>query len=145
VLIAEISGEKFALSAINCKTIVKAGRLTRVPRMPGFMLGVINLRGQIVSVVDLGKLLELDTRGPSPKSRLVVTESEGVRAAFLVEQVLGIEWIEESRIKEPQSVKTSVKEEYLLGHVSPNEDEGWVTYLDIDKIVHGPELFVSRK
>jgi purine-binding chemotaxis protein CheW len=147
VLVVKLSTEKFALAAGNCKTIVKSGRSTRVPRMPVFMLGVINLRGQIVSVVDLGLLLGLPAVVPGPKSRLVVVESGGARAAFLVDAVLGIEWAEQSRLREPMSVQVSIKAEYIKAHIAPakDKDEQWVTFLDVDKIVQGPELFVGRK
>jgi len=145
VLVAEVGGERFALGAQLCKTIVKAGRVTRVPRLPSHMLGVINLRGQIISVVDLGQLLGLPSSSAGPKARLVVTESRGVRTAFLVEAVVGIEWVEKSRVRSPESLQSAVKAEYVKGHVAPVKEEKWVTYLDVDRMVHGPELMVGRK
>lgn len=146
VVVVKLGLEKFALNAVNCKTIVKSGRMTRVPRMPAYMLGMVNLRGQIVSVVDLGLLLGLPPHAPGPKSRLVVVESGGVRTAFLVETVLGIEWAPRSRLREPQSLETSIKAEYVKAHVAPaHEQDQWVTLLDVDKIVQGPELFMGKK
>jgi purine-binding chemotaxis protein CheW len=146
VLVVKLGAEHFALNAVNCKTIVKSGRMTRVPRMPAHMLGVVNLRGQIVSVVDLGLLLGLAPHVPGPKSRLIVVESGGTRAAFLVETVLGIEWAPHSRLREPQSLETSIKSDYIKAHVAPaREPEPWVTLLDVDKIVQGPELFMGKK
>jgi purine-binding chemotaxis protein CheW len=119
--------------------------VTRVPRLPDYMLGVINLRGQIISVVDLGKFLGLAGVGASAKSRLVVADADGTKTAFLVDQVLGIEWVEHSRVREPESLQTAVKSEYLRGHVAPVKDEPWVTYLDAAKIISGPDLFMGRK
>jgi chemotaxis signal transduction protein len=59
--------------------------------------------------------------------------------------VAGIEWVEKSRVQTPESLQSTVKAEYLKGHIKPAKDEPWMTFLDVDKIVRGPELFVGRK
>lgn len=145
VLVMEVSGEKFALDTSLCRTIVKAGNYTRLPRMPDFFLGVINLRGEIIPVVDLGIFLNLPPREPGPRVRLVVVEHHTGRLAFRVNQVAGIEWVSRSRLQEPRSVAISIKTEYLKGHIAPLAEEGWITYLDLDKILQGPELSFQKK
>lgn len=146
ILTVEVAKELFSLPAGNCKTIIKAGHITRVPRMPEYIMGVVNLRGQILPVVDLGRLLGLGKHQAGPKARLVVVESDDVRASFQVERVIGIEWVEQSRISEPESVKSGAKVEYVKGHIQPAEEEGaWVTLLDADKIIHGPDLAVGTR
>jgi purine-binding chemotaxis protein CheW len=144
VLLMEVAGERFALDVDHCRTITRAGRLTRLPRMPAFVLGVMNLRGEIVSVVDLGLLFNLGAREPGPKSRLVVIESGKSRIAVLADRVLGIEWIDAARIREPQTVSASLKSEYVKGNVEPLPDEPWIVYLNVVKLLEGPELSFKR-
>lgn len=144
LLVVEVAGERFGMEATLCRTITKAGKITRVPRMPAYLLGVINLRGEIVSVVDLAMLLGLADGEPGPKSRLAVVVSKGVKSAFQVERVIGIEFFEVSRIQEPDSMESPLRTDYLKGHVAPLEREGWITYLDMEKIVHGPEISMHR-
>lgn len=146
VLVTDLAGEKYALDAALCRTITKYGHITRVPRMPVYMLGVINLRGRIIPVVDLAGLFNLgQSSHRDEKSRLVVVESEDARTAFLVDKVIGIEWIQLSRISEPESVTTAVKNEYIKGHVAPVAEEGWMTYLDMEKILQGSELSFGER
>ncbi len=141
LLLVEMVGEPFAMRAVNCKTILKMGRLTRVPRVPDYVLGVINLRGEIVTVLDAARLLGLAPIAPTDKSRLVLVECDDVRVIFLVDRVRGIEWVDESRIKEPESRSSRLKDDLMRGHVAPLEGEDeWVTFLDLDKIVHDKEL-----
>jgi len=144
-LVARVGSELYAMPATRCKSIVKFGRVTRVPRMPDFMLGVINLRGQIVSVVDMGKFLGLGVAEDGPRTRLVVVESQGARSAFKVDEVLGIDWVDRSRVREPQAVKSSINTEYIQGHIAPDQEGDWAVYLDLDKILQGPEMFLGRK
>ncbi|MFO8057399.1 MAG: chemotaxis protein CheW [bacterium] len=140
MLVCEVSGESFAVDAPLCRSISKAGRYTRVPRMPTYVLGVINLRGEIIPVVDMGELFAMGPCGGGEKSRLVMVECGGSKVAFLVDRIIGIEWIEAERIQEPETVSSSVKADYIKGQISPAGDEGWTIYLDMEKIIMGPEL-----
>lgn len=145
VLVAEAGGERFALDALNCRTIIKVGRLTRVPRLPDCFLGVINLRGEIVSVVDLGAFFGLPVPAPGPKARLLLCESEGVRLAFQVNRIFGIEWVPRDRFQEPQTVTRPVKTEYVKGQIAPAGEEGWTIYLDVAKLIQGRELTLAKE
>jgi len=144
VLLMEVGKERFALDADFCRTITKAGRLTRLPRMPAFVLGVLNLRGEIISVVDLGLLFGLGAREPGPKARFVVLESHGSRVACLADRIFGIEWISAARVREPQTSGSNLKGEYVKGHLEPAGDESWAVYLDVSRLLEGPELSFQR-
>lgn len=144
VLFMEVAGERFALDADHCRTITKAGRLTRLPRMPNFVLGVINLRGEIVSVVDLGLLFGLGAREQGPKSRFVILESRGQRVACLADRIFGIEWLPASRVREPQTSSSRLRGEYVKGHLEPAGAEPWAVYIDIPRLLEGPELSFKR-
>ena len=144
VLLMEIGKERFALDADLCRTITKAGRLTRLPRMPAFVLGVLNLRGEIISVVDLGVLFGLGTREQGPKARFVVLESHGSRVACLADRIIGIEWISATRVREPQTGGASLKGEYVKGHIEPVGDEPWSVYIDVGRLLEGPELSFQK-
>ncbi len=99
------------------------------------------MRGEIVSVVDLATMLGGETTKDPPKPRLVLIESRGTRLTFMVDGVKGIDWFESSRIQEPEAKSSSLKDEYVKGHIAPADENGtWITFLDVDKIVHGPEL-----
>ena len=144
LLLVEMAGETFGLQADRCKMITKVGRVTRLPRVPAYVLGVINLRGEIISVVDLASLFGLDAvRGD--KSRLVIVQSGDIRTSFLVDRVVGIEWLPMSGLRESEEAASPVKDEYVKGHFEPGEEGGqWVTYLDVDRLLSGEELDFSK-
>lgn len=144
LLLMEIGKERFALDADFCRTITKAGRLTRLPRMPAFVLGVINLRGEIISVVDLGLLFGLGAREQGPKARFVVLEGRGSRVACLADRIFGIEWISAARVREPQAGGAGLKNEYVKGHLEPSGDDPWAVYIDVPRLLAGPELSFQR-
>jgi chemotaxis signal transduction protein/DNA-binding NarL/FixJ family response regulator len=88
MVVFSLSKEKYAIDINYLKRIVWAGAITPVPGVPSDILGIVNLRGDIVAVVDLSQLLGLKTRASTTsKPSLLVTHNKGIDVAFLVDSV----------------------------------------------------------
>jgi len=74
-----LGGEMFAIPILNIKEIIEYGHLTTVPMMPGFIRGVINLRGSVVPVVDLSARFGRESTATTRRTCIVIIEiqSEG--------------------------------------------------------------------
>jgi purine-binding chemotaxis protein CheW len=72
----QLGDEVFAFGILNIREIIEYGRLTEVPRMPGFIRGVINLRGSVVPVIDLGQRFGKAPTQVSPRTCIVILEVE---------------------------------------------------------------------
>ena len=73
-----LSSELFAIPILNIKEIIEFGSLTEVPMMPGFIRGVINLRGSVVPVVDLSVRFGRGKTEVSRRTCIVIIEVEGI-------------------------------------------------------------------
>lgn len=71
-----LGGETFAIGILRIKEIIEYGQLTEVPRMPDFIRGVINLRGSVVSVIDLGARFGKQPASISRRTCVVIIEIE---------------------------------------------------------------------
>lgn len=69
-----LGGEMFAIPILNIKEIIEYGHLTTVPMMPGFIRGVINLRGSVVPVVDLSARFGRESTATSRRTCIVIIE-----------------------------------------------------------------------
>jgi purine-binding chemotaxis protein CheW len=83
--------ERCAVHVRQVRAVVTLGALTRVPGAPAALLGVTNVRGAVVPVVDVRPLLGLRAGAVGAGSPAVVLEDGDLRAALVVERVLGIE------------------------------------------------------
>lgn len=81
-------GEHYALPVSGVREIAPLARITPVPGAPAAILGVWNLRGDVIAAVDLGLLLGLG--GAAEPTRIVVGEDGGVRAGLVVESVTDV-------------------------------------------------------
>ena len=82
----KLGNEFYAFDLTYLKKIVRAKQITPVPGVPDHILGVINVRGEIISVVDLRALLGISTESP-PQSAIMITSMQGIDVGFLVDSV----------------------------------------------------------
>ena len=80
-----VAEEAYAVSVLNVLEVANLGDVTPVPGAPIQILGVRNLRGKILPVIDLAALL--GTRRSQPAGRLLVAESEGRQAGLAIDEV----------------------------------------------------------
>lgn len=85
-----LNAERYALSAAKISEVLRYTDITPVPGSPDFILGIINLRGNVVTVVDARTMFGLERRPPARQSRIIVVEIEDFIAGVLVDQVAAV-------------------------------------------------------
>ena len=103
---------------------------TRVPRAPAFLEGVVNVRGQVVPMVDLKKRLGFPATNRPPKSRLLVVEMDGQRVGLIVDGVSDIMWVATARIEPPPSMVAQISGVFVQG-VAKEENDRLLIILDL--------------
>jgi len=93
--------EEFAIPILNCREILRAATITRIPDAPVAVRGVVNLRGRIVPAVDVRICLGFEQAPVTGKSRLIVVEIEGRFFALVVDRVVRILKLASSQIVSP--------------------------------------------
>lgn len=93
VLLVSLGGELFALEVSYVSAVSPRASLTRVPRLPDWVAGVTNIRGQILSIIDLRNYLALPTGPSTTEGCFVYVESSAMQVIFLVDQVSSVEVI----------------------------------------------------
>jgi purine-binding chemotaxis protein CheW len=116
LVIFELAGEEFGVEIMHVSEIIPISRITHIPQAPECVKGLINLRGQIIVVIDLNKRLGFSSKETDSLSRIVIVEVRGTLIGMLVNSVSGITRLPISSI-EPTSegVKLKINAEYLTG------------------------------
>ncbi len=138
-----LGGERFGIPSTVCREILRIPRLVRVPRVGEHLLGVINLRGQIVAVTELRPLLGLPGRDVPAKSQLVVVEAAGLLTALLAEKVEGIRAIPVEAIEPLTEGLAGFPRDAVEGQVA--EEGALLVLLDLTRILSRPEFIVNHK
>ena len=111
----KIDTEEFAVDIGSVQEINRAVEVTRIPNSPPHVQGVMNLRGKIIPVVDLRRMLGFQTRTPDKQSRIIVIDVGGVVAGFLVDSVSEVVQLPERAIEAPPTFAGAVEPHYVSG------------------------------
>ncbi len=133
-----IGPETFGLPISAVREIVRVPQITAVPNAPDYIEGVINLRGQIIPVMDLRKRFRAESAESSKKSRIVVVELEGRFIGLIVSSASEVLRIPPSEIEDPHNVFREGEIDYITG-VGKLKGR-LVIMLDLKKILRQGEL-----
>jgi len=89
--LVELAGTRFAVEVRHAREVVVFDELTMVPLAPAHLLGVVNLRGSVLPLVDIRPFLGLEATRATREDRALVVECDGVQAALLIDEVAGLE------------------------------------------------------
>jgi purine-binding chemotaxis protein CheW len=137
-----IAGEEHAIGILRVREIIQFAGVTRVPRTPDWVRGVINLRGSVVPVVDLAVKFGWRALQPTRLSCVVVAEvsldGEPVVMGLLADAVSGVVELPAAEIQPPPPFGPRVRVEYL--HGMGRVGERLLLLLDVDKLLSVDEL-----
>lgn len=121
LLICQLNGELFGIDSGTISEISRVGLITRVPHTPNYVLGVVNLRGNVTAVIDVRDVLGLERRSISSSGRIVVCQVEGVRVGIIVEAVSEVIEVNNSKIEPPLLTVGQERSLYSTGVIQYND------------------------
>ena len=129
----------FGVNINQVRRIVRHREITRVPRAPHFMVGVLNYQGGVVPAIDLHDRLALQTvHEYDDKSRILIVELEAQLIGMLVDTVVGISRLASDEIKPPPQMVEQVNGVYLTGVIRLAEQV--VILLDLSRVLTVAEV-----
>ena len=121
------------MDILKVQEINKLIEMTRVPQAPEYVLGILNLRGEIVTIVDLGKKLGLKSTEMTDKTRNIIVNSNGEHIGLMVEQISDVIHAEWEKVEAPPANIGGVQGKYFTG-VFKTEDR-LIGILDVEKVL----------
>lgn len=118
LVVFSLLDDYYAFPGEDVKEILPVGKITYVPGSPDFILGIINVRGDIESVLDIHKLMGLPHRETDEIGRIAIAETEGLRSGILVDSVLDVIDVPKSSIQPPLSTLSKSLKEFVAGETT---------------------------
>ena len=142
-----LADEEYGISVLKVKEIIGMMSITTVPQTPGFVKGVINLRGKVIPVVDLRLKFGIEAAEYTERTCIIVVEIDGASGAILmgivVDAVSEVLNITGENIEDTPTFGTKLDTEYISGMA---KCEGGVKILlDIDRVLSDEEIIGLQK
>lgn len=135
-----LNAAHYAVPLANVLELQRMPHITVLPNVPDWLHGVTNLRGEVLSVVDLRSLLGLPAAESSASKRLIVVRStrEEISTGWIVDQVLGIRGIAAEDLKPRSTLMAGPAASFLSGVVE--QDTHLIAVLDVNRVLSSPEM-----
>lgn len=135
-----LAGSRYAVPVPHVLEIGRIPHITPVPHVPAWVRGVINMRGEILSVIDFRTLLGLEEAHHSEQSRMLVVKTTGdeITTSLIVDQVTGIVPLTEAPMDLPATSSSHKAAAYLRGAYEHNEQVCAV--FDLERLLLSPEV-----
>ena len=128
-----IGDEEFGVEILKVQEIIRMMGITRVPRAPDFVEGVINLRGKVIPIIDLRKRFGMAAQEHDKHTRIIVIEINKVIVGFVVDSVSEVLRIPANTVEPPPAIISGIESEYISG-VGKLADR-LLILLDLDRLL----------
>ena len=137
-----LQDEVYGLDILRVREILEYTRPTTVPMMPAFVHGVINLRGNVVPVIDLAQRFGRPATALHARTCIVIIEIEGeegpLAIGVLVDAVNAVLDMDASQIEPPPSFGTGLRQDFIRGMA--RTDAGFIILLDVGRVLSVEEM-----
>lgn len=138
----QLGAEVYGLQILKVQEIIGLMTVTKVPRTPSFVRGVINLRGKVISVVDLRLKFGLDTRDDTDRTCIIVVQvvrkNIQVTMGIIVDEVSEVLDIKTEQLEPSPSFGTTIDTDFILGMGKVGQKV--IMLLDVDRVLSGEEI-----
>lgn len=135
-----LAHERYAVVSEYVREVYPLEDITPLPCTPAFVLGIINVRGEILSVIDIKKFFDLPEKGLTDLNKVIVLESEDMVFGIVADAISGVRRIQRAGIQPTLPTLTGIREDYLLGVTAEH-----VVILAAEKLLADKKLIVQEQ
>jgi purine-binding chemotaxis protein CheW len=115
VISFRLGREWFAVEIERVMEVIRGGRVTEVPSNPDYIVGIHNLRGNVISVTDPKKLFGLEGAPALENGRIIVVSADETETGFIVDEVSRVMNVDQAKLDPPLSTLPTDKSQYVKG------------------------------
>ncbi len=143
LVVFDLASEAYGVDISTVREIIRMQTVTRMPRTPEYVEGVINLRGKVTPVIDLRKRFGLDESEEPLDKRIVVVDTGERSMGFVVDAVSEVLRVPSASIEPPSSVVMGVDSDYIIGIVKL--PDRLISLLDLERVMDASGAAVAAE
>jgi len=132
-----LEDETYGVNVMQVQEVLRMTEIAPVPGAPSYVLGIINLRGNVVTVMDTRSRFALPPNEADDATRIVIIEAEDQVVGIMVDSVAEVVYLKQSEIEVAPNVGNEESSRYIQGVA--NRDDGLLILVDLDKLLTDDE------
>jgi len=142
-VIFKLGDEKYAVDILNVGGISEFREMTKVPNAPAFIDGIINLRGDIIPIVNLKKRFNIPEKNVDSDTRIIINNIKGKDIGFIVDEASQVIKIDDADIEDAPEIIKGADRQYISGVGKVNDQI--VILLNLEKVLSEDEQKVVNE
>jgi purine-binding chemotaxis protein CheW len=135
-----LAHETYAIETSFVREVYPLTELTPLPSTPAFVFGLINVKGQVLTVMDMKKFFDLPEKGITNLNKVIVVRKDAMELGILADEIIGICNIPVKELQPPLSTMTGIHAEYLKGVTGER-----IIILDMERFLTDRRLIVHEE
>jgi purine-binding chemotaxis protein CheW len=135
----QLAGECYGVATALVREVCPLLELTPVPCTPAYVLGIIDVRGEFISVIDIKRFFDLAEQGLSDLNKVIVLAAAGMTFGILADAIVAVRTVARAELQAPPPTLTAVRSEYLLGVTGEH-----LALIDAEKLLGDRNLIVNE-
>lgn len=135
-----LAQECYAIETNDVIEVYPFKNLTSLPGTPSFVLGVVNVRGRIIPVIDIKKFFDLPDKGITDLHRIILVSGNGLELGLLADAIVGVQTIPMESLQGSLPTLTGIRGDYLKGVTAER-----LVVLDLMRILTDPRIIVHEE
>lgn len=134
----KVGKEEYGIDILKVQEILKLPKITPLPKSAEFIMGVMDLRGKVIPIIDLSKRFRIENGGAGVGKRAIVVDIRKKRVGLAIDSVSHVVKVDGKDIEPPPPIVKGISGRYIVGIAKLAE--GFVIVLDIEQILTAEEL-----
>lgn len=133
LVIFRLNDQEYGINIFNVNEIVPYSLPTRIPNLPAYIEGVLNLRGSVIPIISMKKRFNIEDRGVNDRTRIIVSNTGGRVAGFVVDEASEVLTIDKGSIEPVSDVVSGISQKYIEG-IGKKDGGSMFILLDFNEI-----------
>ncbi len=135
-----LSGEKYAIDSTFINEVISISELTPLPCTPDFIMGIINVRGKILSIIDIKKFFSLPNTDITNLNKVIIVNHNEIEVGILADEILGNSNIQLNKLQAKITTVTDLNKNFIIGVT-----KGKLIVLDIKELLSSKLIIVNEE
>ncbi len=128
-----LGAEDYAIPLLSVREVISVPETTPIPKAPSHFLGIMNLRGQVISVVDLRTKLKIKPKENNAEESVIIVDINGMNLGIVVDSINKVLAFTDEEVNEVPEIETQVNAEYIQGVY--RKENSLTVLLDVAKVL----------
>lgn len=140
IVVFSLASETYGIGSTFIREVYPLKDFATLPGTPAFVLGIVNVRGQIISVIDLKKFFNLPEKGLGELNKVIIIRNERMEFGILADEIFGIRNIVLSGLQQELPILNRMKDEYIKGITNDR-----LIVLDVEELLTDKDIIVNEE